>query len=621
MREILRDDIKDMDKEELLSPSTMMQILDIEDTVDRLELMNVARIRASDLRCKTLFDENLKVYNKMVAQETVQKNTTNFNCPGYKDMYCGGWVADQEGIRIFNPMTNQYIIACHHPIIPVKRLRNMETGEEQITIAYHRNGTWSEKTVSKEVVASSSKIVKLSAYGVSVTSENARDLVRFLSDVENYNDADIPILSSTSKMGWHGNDFIPYNGDILFDGDARFKQLYESITQHGTLGAWLTMIAELRQKRRFEFLFVLAASFASVLIHKIKNLPFFVDLYGETEGGKTVTLMIAASVWADPSEGKFIGDFKSTEVGLEAKADMLNHLPMLLDDTSKTSGRIKDNFEGVIYDLCSGKGKTRSNRDLGLNRENHWENLIITNGERPLISYAGQGGALNRVIEVECKEGLYEDAPVICDVVKKNFGHAGKEFVRIIQENYSEDDIRELFDSFCDMLYEPNKATKQTMSVASVLVADKILSEHLFKDGIQIELENAKDLLMDYQEISDGQRCYEMIMDAAAANPFRFDSDDDEPKTEQWGIINDGYIKFIPSMLSRLCDKSGFKFDSFKKWALGKGYLIPDSNGKLTRSTRFHGKTKRLVWIRVAEEDDHSIDWEKVDFDFPPNDV
>ena len=63
--------------------------------------------------------------------------------------------------------------------------------------------------------------------------------------------------------------------------------------------------------------------------------------------------MVATSVWAEPGESRYIGDFKTTDVALEAKADMLNNLPMILDDTSKTSSRIRDNFEGVVYDLSA----------------------------------------------------------------------------------------------------------------------------------------------------------------------------------------------------------------------------------------------------------------------------
>ena len=71
-----------------------------------------------------------------------------------------------------------------------------------------------------------------------------------------------------------------------------------------------------------------------------------------------MTLMLGASVWANPGESRYIGDFKTTDVALEAKSDMLNNLPLILDDTSKVSAKIRDNFEGIVYDLCSGKGKS-----------------------------------------------------------------------------------------------------------------------------------------------------------------------------------------------------------------------------------------------------------------------
>lgn len=105
---------------------------------------------------------------------------------------------------------------------------------------------------------------------------------------------------------------------------------------------------------------------------------------------------------------------------------MLNHLPMMLDDTSKTSARIRDNFEGIVYDLCSGKGKSRSNKDLGINRENRWKNCIITNGERPLNSYVSQGGAINRILELECSQKIYEDPQRTAEILKKNYGFAGR---------------------------------------------------------------------------------------------------------------------------------------------------------------------------------------------------
>lgn len=57
----------------------------------------------------------------------------------------------------------------------------------------------------------------------------------------------------------------------------------------------------------------LAASFASPLLEPLNCLPFFVHLWGVDSGtGKTVALMVAASVWGDPTIGSFVKTFDGT---------------------------------------------------------------------------------------------------------------------------------------------------------------------------------------------------------------------------------------------------------------------------------------------------------------------
>ena len=45
------------------------------------------------------------------------------------------------------------------------------------------------------------------------------------------NDRDIQVKYSSSKLGWVKEDFLPYDTSIIFDGDARFGQIFESIQQ------------------------------------------------------------------------------------------------------------------------------------------------------------------------------------------------------------------------------------------------------------------------------------------------------------------------------------------------------------------------------------------------------
>ena len=436
--------LNELTAEAILSKDVLTEVFDQEDELYRAELLASLGLRAAELRVKTEFRDMVATYKRvekeMKKQEerkytpSLLENWTNFSGP-YDNMKCKTWIASDDGIYQYNSNPKAPdLLACYHPILPIERLKNLETGEEQIKLAYKRSGRWEEIIVPKTLVTSANKIVALSARGIAVTSENAKHLVRYLSDIENLNDDDIQVQYSTGKLGWIKKRFIPYDTDILFDGDSRFKSLFDSVQEHGSEEIWMQHVKLLRASGRKEVKLMIAASFASVLVGLLGGLPFFVDLWGETEGGKTVTLMVAASVWGNPGESQYIGDFKTTDVALEAKADMLNHLPMILDDTSKTSSRIRDNFEGIVYDLCSGKGKSRSNRELGINRENRWQNCILTNGERPLNSYVSQGGAINRILEVECGEKVYKDPQETADILKKNYGFARSEERRVGKE-------------------------------------------------------------------------------------------------------------------------------------------------------------------------------------------
>ena len=595
-----------LDKNSILGEDIFVEIFDQEDEIAKARMILSLTDRASELGVKGKFEELLKAYKKVDRENkrkerekpiTMLERWTNFDGP-YDNMFCGAWLAGEDGIYAQNDSQIDSV-ACYHPILPVERMKNMETGEEQIKIAYKRNQIWNEIIVPKTMVTSASKIVALSGRGISVTSENAKLLVRYLSDVENMNDSHIKVQYSTSKLGWIGEQFIPYDTDIVFDGDQRFRQTYDSVSAHGNWKLWQTHILKLRKSGRVEIKFMMAASFASVLVSLLGGLPFIVDLWGETEGGKTVSLMVATSIWANPDESAYIGDFKTTEVALEAKADMLNHLPMVLDDTSKTSSRIRDNFEGIVYDLCSGKGKSRSNKDLGINRENRWKNCILTNGERPLNSYVSQGGAINRILEVECKEHVFKDPQETAETVKKNYCLAGKRYIEALK-SLGVEEMRRIQKDFQAKLYDDEAMQKQSLSLAILLTADKIATDCLFKDGQCITLEEAKTVLINKNDLSDNERCYRYLQDKVAMNGQRFDVSNN---AEQWGVLEDGYAIIYNQAFKELCKNGGFSDKAFLSWADRKG-LINTQSGRLTKVKKVDGASRRCVFLKLNEKID-----------------
>jgi hypothetical protein len=600
--------LKEYDKDSILSEELFGEIFEEDDIIQRSYMIAELSLKAKELNVKGQFDMILKAHEKALREVAKEEKKQSFNSPArrmtefqiqsgsrYQNMECGSWVANENGIVSYNVMGME-LRASRQPILPVERLENIETGEEQIVLAFKRNYRWKEITVAKDVVASASKIVTLAKYGLSVTSENAKNLVKYLNDVESLNSDDIELKHSSSKLGWHEDMFLPYEGDIIFDGDTKFKNIFDAIHEEGSEDIWLEHVRAIRKSKRIEAKFLLAASFASVLVKMLGTLPFFVDLWGETEGGKSVSLMLACSVWANPDESQYIGDFKTTDTALEAKADMLNNLPMMLDDTSKTSARIRDNFEGIVYDLCSGKGKSRSNKELGVNRENRWKNCILTNGERPLAGYVNQGGAINRILEVECKDHVYENPQQTAIILKQNYGFAGKHFIEIIRE-LGIDSIREIYSDFCSQLFDSDKMQKQAMSLAVVLTADKIATEYIFKDGCYISLDEAKETLVDRNMLSDNERCYRYLLDKVAMNPTRFDFD---TGIEKWGVVENGYAVFYNQAFDDLCKAGGFSKKSFLSWADRKG-LLKTQDGRLTKVKKINGTSSRCIWLKLDD--------------------
>lgn len=605
-----------LDSKTILSREILEEVFSQEDEVYKAELLASLAIRASELRCKTEFKQVVAAYKKV--EKDIQKQEkenqrrnfslvehyTNFTDNPYDNMACENWIASDDGIYTWNPITGLTDIrACYHPILPVERLKNLETGEEQIKLAFKRNHKWHEIIIPKTMITSANKIVGLSARGISVTSETAKYLVRYLSDVENANDDYMKIQYSSSKLGWINDGFIPYDKEIIFDGDTRFRQLFESIKQNGNRDVWYKHVKELRATNRPEIKFMLAASFASILVGLLGGLPFFVDLWGETEGGKTVSLMLAASVWACPDENKFIGDFRTTDVALEAKADMLNNLPLILDDSSKVSGRIKDNFEGVVYDLCSGKGKSRSNKELGVNRENRWKLAILTNGERPLQSYVNQGGAINRILEVECGEKIYKSPQDTAKILKENYGFAGRDFVSAIRE-IGIDAIYEMQQEIQRRISANNRMEKQSLSLSIILTADRIATTYLFEDKCNISIDEAEKVLNDRSAVSDNERCYQYIVDSIVMNEQRFDYD---TKCEKWGVIEFGpdtkerIAIFHTKALDDICRSGGFIKKSFLTWANKKHLLVTNEDG-FTKVKKISGIACRCVFLKLVDE-------------------
>ena len=555
-------------------------------------------------------------YQEMQAQKNgvMLANSTQFDGQEM-ELFSGEYICDENGVFVTDKYGYEQTI-CRHPIMPVERLVNIDSGEERLKLAYKKGRSWRTIIVEKSVIASSSSILQLAANGIMVNSENAKTLSTYLLEIEQLNYEIIPEQKSVGRLGWLGeHGFSPFVDDLVFDGENNFKNIFNAVRQEGSRNAWIYAMQDLRKEKRPGRLF-LAASFASAILEPCGLLPFFLHAWGGTETGKTVGLMIAASVWACPKMGEYITTFNSTLVGQEMTASFLNSLPMCIDELQiQSSAGIKD-FDKIIYQLTEGVGRTRGAKYGGLQRTNKWKNCIITNGEHPISNANSGGGAVNRVIEFECDEKVYSDLVGICSVIQSNYGFAGREFVEYLQTDGAFDRVNALQKEYYRELLKSDSTDKQAASASAILAADHIATELIFKDGNNLTVADLEKIMTKKKEVNVNNRALEFIYELVERNPNKFKPNEyGDYQGEVWGKIDDDFIFIIKSVFDREMVNAGFNSTAFLAWAKRNDIIITD-NGKRTKKARITGSATNCVCIRKNLNEFEPEQFEEVDM-FP----
>ena len=541
-------------------------------------------------------------YCEMQAQRSGEMlaNSTQFDGQDM-ELFSGEYICDETGVFVHDKFGYEQNI-CRHPIMPVQRLCNVDSGEERLKLAYKKGKLWRSIFVEKSALASSSGILQLAANGIMVNSENAKPLSTYLLEMEQLNYDLIPEQKSVGRLGWisdHG--FSPYVDDLVFDGETNFKHIFGAVKSSGSREAWVNVMRNLRSEKSPGRLF-LAASFASVILEPCGLLPFFLHAWGGTETGKTVGLMIAASVWACPKMGEFCTTFNSTLVGQEMTAAFLNSLPMCIDELQiQSSSGVRD-FDRIIYQLTEGVGRTRGAKTGGLQRMNTWRNCIITNGEHPISNSSSGGGAVNRVIEFECDEKVYSDLVGICAVISSNYGFAGREFVEFLQQDGMFEAVNAIQKEYYRELLKSDSTDKQAASASAILAADAIATELIFKDGNNLTVSDLEKIMTKKAEVNVNQRALEYIYELAERNPNRFKANEfGDYQGEVWGKKEDDCIYFIKSVFDSEMANAGFNSTAFLAWAKRMGYIDTDKN-KRTKKAWILGGSVNTVCVKKEKQ-------------------
>lgn len=583
------------------------QIFEIEDNIERTQYIESLRNTAREIKRVTEFNNLYKSFVLDYAQRQKQTGQKTQFTDQPLELICGEWTANDLGVRTIRYDKNAMPVpyqACSHPILPVEILKNVDTAQERITLAYFKSAAWQKITVDRSVCANANKIVDaLSQFGIEVTSDNAKNMVRYISDCVGLNPATLNPLKAINRLGWVGRSFTPYADDIRYEGDMDYEVIFRNVREAGDFETWKGLCVGLRNNIPLRMM--MAASFASVLLEPLRVLPFVLHVWGTTGTCKTVALMVAMSIWGNPKMGGLVKTMNMTKNAIMRNAAFLCSIPFAGDELQTIKDKWQGNFDQLIYQITEGVDRGRARAYGGVEDTKTWKNSFIFTGEEPITKVNSGGGSKNRVIEIAIDGPLVVDGHHVSSVVQENYGFAGRRFVEYIQGIETEKLMaryRELFEELCRL----DTTDKQAMAMACVLLADEISTE-LFFNGEPLTIKHVKKYLQNAREIDVAERAYQQVLNWAAKNPVRFEdpkADDSPNKGEVWGKIDGEILVLNRDVLLGFLDQNGFDYTAVsKKWS-EKGYLVRNSQGKFIHSTKVYGIKSSYVKFRLPQDDD-----------------
>ena len=567
-------------------------------------LRNAARVAKRSMEFNNLLKQFQMDYIQRMRQ--TGKKTAFTDQP--LELNCAEWDATDMGVRTIRydrnmqPMT---LMACSHPIMPIEILKNVDTSEERITLAYFKSASWQRITVDRAVCANTNKIVDtLAQYGIEVTSDNAKNLVRYISDCVGYNPATLEPKKSINRLGWVGSAFTPYEKDIRYEGGMDYEAIFKNVSEKGGFGVWKALCSDLR--KNIPLRMMMAASFASVLLEPLKVLPFVLHLWGTTGTGKTVALMVAMSIWGNPRMGGLVKTMNMTKNAIMRNAAFLCSIPFAGDELQTIKDKWQGNFDQLIYQITEGVDRGRAKAYGGVEDTKTWKNSFIFTGEEPITKVNSGGGSKNRVIEIAIDGPLVTDGHYVSTVVQENYGFAGRLFVEYIQETDTSrllERYREIFEELCGL----DTTDKQAMAMACMLMADEIAVKLFFTGEQPLQIVQVKQYLQSTRDVDIAERAYQQVLNWVAKNPVRFEDpkEDDSPnRGEVWGKIDENRLVVNRDVLLNFLDQNGFDYTAVsKKWG-EKGYLVRNSQGKFIHSTKVYGIKSSYIKFQLPLDDD-----------------
>ena len=338
------------------------------------------------------------------------------------------------------------------------------------------------------------------------------------------------------------------------------------------------------------------ASCASPFIKDLGQRIMCVYIWAQSRSGKSAALQLALSVWGDPR--KLMKNFNATSCGLEETCNILKHLPLGLNErqqrlNDKTSQQL---LENLIYMLAEGTGRSRSSKNGGVKLSTNWHNIILANGEIPLLPENSHDGARNRCLEIH--EAPFKDEAIAREVYSKVtqlHGTLGESIVKnlLMSPEYPliVDYIKKIIKTCEDNFHQefPNKNSTHLSFLATIFGIDCILSNSIFScahgslnsDDIFTTYKNIARSLPNTSEYDMMDNFYLTVKDWLSSNQNYFATSATTPThTIIYGLVEDtkSQINYYvyQDVFRTFCDSKQLNYKQIIDGFANKGFIATE---------------------------------------------
>jgi hypothetical protein len=524
-----------------------------------------------------------------------------------------GWRIERRGVMRETP-DGMLEVVCTVPIYIGRRLIDVETREERWILHWLDAGTPRTTEAPRVTCAASRSITELSRWGIPVTSTTASGVVDWLAAFAAA--SPIPVEESTARNGWHDSQsaFVVGARTVALGGRSPVRLMGDPITPSGTPEGWLSAICTAMRYPRL--LVGVGASLASPLLHLWGHPGFVVSYDGRSSIGKSVAAGLAASLWGHPSpehHTPYVRTWDMTHVGREMYAEWCGHLPIIIDETQRHTGR-EEALSEAVYQLAHGTGRARAKSGTEMQAQRRWQAVVISTGEQPLARTSTHGGLRARVIGMWGSPfgGSQEtDVLLISECIRAHHGHAGPQWVEHIMRQGHEgiaarrQELRLAWRVHGDVGGRL-AAHAATIGAALWTAVDWLGWADDGREVAQGVWEVLEPILRDADTDADpAERAWYEIQGWLAARRELFDGapGNRQPSTGWLGRWVNGGYHLTTLACEQFCKEHGYRWAAIRAAWASDGRIVTDERGHAKRQ-RWNGSIVRLYEIGSCQHQD-----------------